>query len=877
MDATERDEWREADRLLASLIDLEPEERARRLERVEASDGVRAKLAILLGNTGRDHRILDAPSPACWAGRPASSADGNDALVGRRFGEWQLVGLLGRGGMAAVYRAERIGGDYEQQAAVKLLSVVLRSPADQARFRRERRILAQLQHPHIASLLDGGVGEDGTPYLAMRLVDGERIDDHCQRHALDAAACVRLILQVCDAVALANRQLVVHRDIKPGNILVDASGRATLLDFGIARLLDADTTGDASGETTVTRAFTPGYAAPEQRAGSRHFGTAVDVFGIGAVLYRLLVGQPPPLDARGEVERASTLARRSGAEARAHELRGDLDAILAQALASDPAQRYPAAAALAADLEAWLDNHPIQARRTNPWVRARKLVRRNPASAALAALCVVVAGIGTGVAIVNHVELARRASDLQAVVGFQADMLKEIDPESVGARLRQSLEDATAGDPGAPTTQLARIDYTGLAVDLLDHAVLSRAHDSLNEQFSDQPRVRASLLQTLASTYIDLGLLDKAAPVQDAATRLFKQTLGIGDPETLASIREQADLAYRRDAADGEALQRRMLALHERHLGADSFDTAKARNLLGHWLMQHGSVEEAERVLREAAESMIRLRGANDPETIGARADYYQAVVRAGRYAEAIALLRGVLADSRRVYGEDAMWTLSIKSNLAYALERNDGDDEAQSLKREVYESRRRTLGASHQRTLLALNNLAAGPRKRGRFATAEPMQREAYEGFRKALGPDHWLTLRTQLNLGAVELGLGREAEAAQLLGDGLERWNATQDGSDAPIAIARRQLGEAQLALGHHADAAQSLHAAWDSAVALDDTAGQRETATLLARLYEQAGDDARHAEWQARAHGAGNAEQVPARGEPVTSAKTGGGAPL
>ncbi len=854
MDASERDEWREADRLFASLVDLEAAERQRRFARIEATDAVREKLAILLGNTGRSHRILDANVAAPLHGRRAPTPDTDDALVGRRFGEWKLVALLGRGGMAAVYRAERVGGDYEQQAAVKLLSVVLRSPADQARFRRERRILAQLQHPHIASLLDGGVGEDGTPYLAMRLVDGERIDDYCQRHALDAQGCVRLILQVCDAVAFANRQLVIHRDIKPGNILVDASGRATLLDFGIARLLDADTTGGTSGDTTVTRAFTPGYAAPEQRAGSRHFGTAVDVFGIGAVLYRLLVGQIPPLDAHGEVERASAVARRNGAEARAHELRGDLDAILAQALASDPAQRYPAAAALAADLEAWLGNRPIQARRAGPWVRVRKLIRRNPASAALAALCLVIAAAGAGVAIANHVELARRASDLQAVVGFQAAMLKEIDPEAVGARLHAELEAALGAGADLPDARLARIDYTGLAVDLLDHAVLSRARESLEQRFPDQPRVRASLLQTLASTYIDLGLLDQAAPVQDAATALFERTLGLGDPQTLASLREQADLAYRRDTDDAEAVQRRMLALHERYLGEDSFDTARARNVLGHWILQHGDAEEAERVLRQAAERMTELRGASDPDTIGARADYYQAIVRAGRFAEAAAQLRDVLADSRRVYGEDAMWTLSIKSNLAYALERSGGEDEAQTLKREVYESRRRTLGETHQRTLISLNNLAAGPRKRGRFAQAEPMQRQAYEGFRKTLGPDHWLTLRTQLNLGAVELGLGKAVEAAKLLDDGLQRWNAASETSGAPIALARRQLGEAQLALGRHADAERTLLAAHDAATALDDPAGQRETAALLARLYERTGHTAKHAEWQARANGGG-----------------------
>ncbi len=273
MDSRQRDEWREADRLFQQLVDLNEPARSQALAESGAGSQVRAKLVLMLNASQREHRLLDDPNVQLpWlAVLQDDSASGNDdPLSGHRIGDWKLVELIGRGGMATVYRGELVGHDYAQQAAVKLLGMALRGPVEQARFRREQRILAQLQHPHIASLIDAGVADDGTPFLAMSLVDGERIDSYCVSHDLDISARVKLVLQVCAAVAYAHRQLVIHRDIKPGNILVDANGHATLLDFGIARLLDADSTGEA----TVTRAFTPDYAAPEQRGGNQALGTA---------------------------------------------------------------------------------------------------------------------------------------------------------------------------------------------------------------------------------------------------------------------------------------------------------------------------------------------------------------------------------------------------------------------------------------------------------------------------------------------------------------------------------------------------------------------------------------------------------------------------
>jgi len=339
-----------------------------------------------------------------------------DRNVGRRIGAYRIIRQIGEGGMGAVYLAER-AGEFQQQAALKLLRAGMDSRGFVARFRHERQILASLDHPNIARLLEGGTTDEGRPYFVMEYVEGEPIDAYAARGGLGIGERLRLFCQVCAAVQYAHQSLVVHRDIKPGNILVTSGGVPKLLDFGIAKLLPSGGARETEGLTQMAgRLMTPEYASPEQVRGEP-VTTATDVYSLGAVLYQLLTGQTPhdlPTGSAVEMERAICQtdprppSQAAGAAA-ARQLRGDLDTIVLKALQKDPRRRYPSAEQLSADIERHLDGLPIQARPQTIVYRAGRFVRRNRIPVAAAALVLVSLAGGMSAAIWQaHLAQAQR-------------------------------------------------------------------------------------------------------------------------------------------------------------------------------------------------------------------------------------------------------------------------------------------------------------------------------------------------------------------------------------------------------------------------------------------------------------------------------------
>src|SRR6188768_2197045 len=330
-------------------------------------------LSLLAGATSGSAALGDSIDRAV----AGSWADVQDVPPGRLIGRYRVVRMLGRGGMGAVYLAERADEQFQQQVAVKLIGGLVPASALARRFRAERQILANLNHPNIARLLDGGAGEDGVPYLAMEYIDGIRLDHYCDEHRLDVRKRLHLFQQVCAAVQYAHQNLVVHRDIKPSNILVTAEGNPKLLDFGIAKLLDSErTTSQVDALTRIhERVWTPGYASPEQMRGER-IGTVSDVYSLGVLLYYLLTGmQPYALSGRKPEEfvqlvetmdpsRPSAAVDKSlsGSRTLARALAGDLDNIVLRAMHREPERRYPSAAALSEDVQRYLDDLPVEAR-----------------------------------------------------------------------------------------------------------------------------------------------------------------------------------------------------------------------------------------------------------------------------------------------------------------------------------------------------------------------------------------------------------------------------------------------------------------------------------------------------------------------------------
>ena len=421
------DRWQTVRALFDEGRGLDVEARAAWLEGLEAD--LRAAVAPLLEADDQIEAEADAPTggflvvPA--ADRAPELFDGaEDAHVGRRVGPWRLEERIGEGGMGVVYRAARADADFRQEAALKVVGRGLAPRALLERFRQERRILAGLEHPGIARLLDGGLSEDGQPYFAMELVRGEPLTEYADRAGLGVEARVRLLAEVCDAVAYAHRNLVVHRDLKPSNVLVAASDtghgahgaghgergapppasppapRVKLLDFGIATVLEPD--GGADLRTRTGALLTPAYAAPEQVRGGR-VTTATDVYALGVLLFELLTGhRPSALEAGAAptaVERAvceTPAPRPSGVApaARRRALRGDLDTITLKALEKDPARRYASAEALATDLRRHLAGLPVEARRPTVGYRVASFVRRHPVAVGLASLAVLALVLG---------------------------------------------------------------------------------------------------------------------------------------------------------------------------------------------------------------------------------------------------------------------------------------------------------------------------------------------------------------------------------------------------------------------------------------------------------------------------------------------------
>jgi tRNA A-37 threonylcarbamoyl transferase component Bud32/tetratricopeptide (TPR) repeat protein len=310
-----------------------------------------------------------------------------DAAQGQVWGRYRVVRLLGRGGMGAVYLAERNDGEVEQQVAIKVVQASTNLPIFQEGFLRERRILASLNHPGIARLLDAGHTDDGQPYLVMEYIDGVSIEEYCA--SLSLREVLRLFLAVCDAVGYAHRNLIIHRDLKPSNILIDGAGRPKLLDFGIAKILDA-----SNEARTAVRLLTPEYASPEQMGGEAH-STATDIYSLGAVLYKLLTGSAPnATDSHGRATAIPPPSRRKAG------IPTDIDCIVQKALRREPEERYVSADALAEDVRAFLENRPVRARAGNAWYHARKVLRRYwiPVSAAAVAL----SGLSIGLFIANR-------------------------------------------------------------------------------------------------------------------------------------------------------------------------------------------------------------------------------------------------------------------------------------------------------------------------------------------------------------------------------------------------------------------------------------------------------------------------------------------
>ena len=741
------DRFRRIDAAFGDLLDLPDDERSAFIERFAGDDSaLRAELRELLEAHRRSGDFLEAPLV-----RLGTFLDEEQAPVEalpERIGPFRVIRALGQGGMGRVYLGVRGDGQFEQRVALKVLREP--TPGLLRRFLEERRILAMLEHPGIARFIDGGLGSDGLPWIALEYVEGEPIDQYCASRQLPLEDRIALIAQVCEAASYAHQHLVIHRDLKPSNILVTPTGRVKLLDFGIAKLLAGP---EASPIDTRTefRALTPEYAAPEQVRGGP-ISTATDVYALGVLIYRLLTGDRP-YDLRGrspaEIEHIVCEFEPPMPSTRApaplhRRLRGDLDLIVMTALQKRAERRYQSPAALAQELERYRSGLPILARPDSAVYRVRRFVGRHRAGVAAAALlAALLAGSASRERVLRH-RAEVQARKATAVEGFLLGVFDVADPF------------ARAEPDGGQVT----------ARELLD-----RGAARIDSTLRDQPEVQAELRSALGRVYTSLGLYDRATPLLRQA--LDQQRARHGDA-SLVVARDMdllgAALEHQDDRAQAEPLLREALALRRRLAGGLDSSTAESVYHLATLLENRNEYDEAEALHREALD--IRRAIFGDTAVIVAMSLNNLALMhyRRGRYAEAEPLYRQALEIEVRQRGGTHPTTAQTMANLAQVLQARGNVVDAERWYREALEAKRASLGNLHPGVTITLNNLGnLLARDLGRVAEGEALTREALALDRQLFGNTHSFVAQSLGNLGVILRMKGEFTEAEQLMREAL------------------------------------------------------------------------------------------------------------
>lgn len=733
--------------------------------------------------------VHDAPT-----GAPARTAP----ATGQRFGPWEVVRWLGEGGMGSVHLAVRADGAFEAQAAIKLVRGGLAGPMLARRFLSERQILASLQHPGIARLLDGGTTDDGLPYLVMEYVEGVPITAWCDQHTLTVKQRCRLFVEVCDAVGYAHRQLVVHRDIKPSNILVTPEGRAKLLDFGIATLADVVDQESEERTTLALRLMTPAYASPEQVRGERA-GVASDVYALGVLLYELLAGRLP-LDTRGlapvELERrvvhevpppASSVAPET---VRRH-VRGDLDAILSRALRKEPGERYASVDALVDDLRRHLDGRPITARRDEWSYRAGRLLRRH-AGAALAGATIVI---------------------LLAVVGISSTiqaraLALERDRAEAGRRSAEAVSDFMVGvfeisDPN---------ESQGNAVTA--RALLDSGALRLERDLADQPETRAQLALTMARAYRNLGLMEKSRPLVDSSVAIRRRLFRDGHAQIAYAVLEQAVQHY------DEGEYEEAIPLYEEAIRG--FERASPRDDEAYVdaLQGLGTSYDALRRLPEA-DSIARMvlalnRRMHTPPHAGialAHLDLAATLRHQGRFAEALEHNRESVAQLRAAPDVNALDLANALNHEVSTLRGMDRSAEALPLVEEAIGIQKRVHGAPHAETAASLGNLSGLLQELGRFDESERARRESLAILRSVFGDAHPYVAGTVQSLAGVLVSAGKLAESERTYREALALHRAAYPKGHPSLGFPLTGLGRVMLMRDRPDAALPYLREAYDT----------------------------------------------------------------
>ncbi len=733
-----------------------PEQRELEFAKLKLTEANRMRLQQMLMSDARVPELLQATaSEACQ--RLGDDDELGQSLVGTNVGTFRLLALIGQGGSSVVFRAERAAGDGSQVVALKLLRTGLYSADAQRRFRREQAILAQLTHPNIASLIEGGVSEAGIPYIAMELVEGIPITQAANARSLSIEQRLALFCTLCRTIEAAHAALIVHRDLKPSNLLITNSGELKVLDFGIARLMDDDD----SATRTHSVAFTPEYAAPEQyRTGS--LTTAVDIYALGVLLGELLTGNRLTSKTRASSSVASNKNSQerstpSGLPAPAElmrKLRGDLDSILTVALADEPGLRYRSANAFADDIERYLCARPVRAHPPSSWYRMRKFVVRHRVGFALTTILLLGIFAALGLAVWQGVK-ARHAADRAQAQAARADSMRDF-------MFNAFAETEPTVARKGPVTVIEVVD---------------RAIKTANGDRAIDPRARAELLSRLGEIIGTQGDLARSGVLLANAHEQAAKTLGEDDPLVWDIARLQAVNQMQRgeysvarntiDALiargptmplelqskvllDSAAIARRVRnserALTDARKAVSSARLAKNSDLLLSALDELGAVLLTVDSFREAIEvfgEVLALDIARFGEQSSQAADAMSGLSRAYRQLEdfdrAEEYVRAAVAIDKVIYSGDHWIAASHLNALGMVLVAKRDFNEALQVEREALRINEATLGAEHPAVGAALQGIASVDIRLEDYADAVPLLRRSLALAVRTYGEHHW------------------------------------------------------------------------------------------------------------------------------------------
>jgi serine/threonine-protein kinase len=806
--------WQQVKEILDAALERPPGDRAAFLEEACGQDvALRQEIDALLSSAqlgeALERPLFDEPSLLFDLEGEATAELESPSLIGRLIGPYRILQELGRGGMGAVYLAVRDDEQFKKRVAIKILRPGMDSGDIVRRFRNERQILAGIDHPNIARLLDGGSTEEGLPYFVMEYVEGKAIDEYCDTERLSIAERLQLFRPVCDAVHFAHQNLVVHRDLKPANILVTPDGVPKLLDFGIAKLLNPEL---ASGTIDPTqfgsRPMTPEYASPEQVRGES-VTTASDVYSMGVLLYELLTGHRPyrlrdrqfheiaravcedeptrpsavidlieevpgPNGTTRKITPESVSSTREGTRERLRRrLKGDLDNICLMAMRKEPRRRYGSVEQLAEDVGRVLDGLPVKARKPTFAYRGSKFVRRHKVGVAAVAVFLI-SILAFSIVIVRE----RNRAEKEAAKA-----------EAVSRFLRETLQSA---DP-----------MVGVGRDVTVVEALNQAVKKIEPSFSEQPEIKAELQYVIGTTYYQLGRYDEALGLLQSSVKTLENSPGDHD-ENLAIAFEALAHIHSAQGRNAEAasLLERVLEIRERRLKPLDPSIASALSNLATVYQDQGKYEQAERLHRRALMIEEKVLGP-EHEAVGATLNNMATLYAAqGRYAEAEPLFQRSL---------------------------------------EIIE---KALGSNHPKVERLLTNLGAVKVDLRKYTEAEPLLLRALSLGEKLLGPEHPSVAKTIGNLGGLYLLLNRYSEAEPLIRRSLEIAEKSRGPEHLSVAIALNNLGGLYVEQGRYADADPLYRR---SLMIVEKSLGPEDlfVADLLNNLGELRGKQGRYAE--------------------------------